>query len=505
MVKRVNLMVKSFIGNYKMKNLSATLLCDFYKLSHRAMYPEGTELVYSTWTPRASRMNGVNEVVAFGNQAFVKEFLIEFFNEHFFGRPKAEVVAEYTRFVKHTLGDQNPHVAHLEALHDLGYLPLLIKAVPEGTLVPLRVPCLTIQNTDKRFFWLTNYIETLISCELWGSYTAATIAHEYRKILDKASMRTVGNTEFVQFQGHDFSMRGMLGLKAAIKTGMGHLTRFAGTDTAPSILAVEEYYNGNIEKELIGTSIPATEHSIQCSYGDDMAYLENMMCRVHPSGFVSIVSDGYDFWDVVTRVIPALKEKIMAREGRVVIRPDSGDPVKIVCGDPDAPKGSPEYKGAIQCLWEIFGGTTTEKGFQVLDSHIGLIYGDAITLRRAEEICERLESKGFASINVVFGIGSYTYQYNTRDTFGFAIKSTACVINGKEKQIFKDPKTDDGTKKSQKGKVIVYRDGTGKIVYKDGFPLDTELSADLLQPIFKDGKLLVDEKFSDIRARLQKS
>lgn len=489
-----------------MKNLSAMLLCDFYKISHRGMYPKGTELVYSTWTPRASRMKDVTEVVAFGFQAFFKK-LNDIFEENFFSQPKEKVVAEYKRIIKNTLGVANPETGHIEDLHDLGYLPLLVKAVPEGTVVPLRVPMMTIQNTDTRFFWLTNYIETLASCELWQPSTSATIAREYRKIFDKAAMETVGNTDFVPFQGHDFSMRGMSSLESAILSGMGHLLSSVGTDTLPAIQGAEYYYGADVEKELVGTSIPATEHSIQCAYGDDMAYLDNMLSVVHPTGFVSIVSDGYDFWDVIGRVIPALKDKIMARDGRVVIRPDSGDPVKIICGDPDAPKGSLEHKGAVEALWDIFGGTSSEMldnkyyKYRILDSHIGLIYGDAITLRRAEEIVNRLSEKGFASINVVFGIGSYTYQYNTRDTFGFALKSTACVIDGKEKQIFKDPKTDDGIKKSQKGKVHVYKSG-GKITFSDGHDLDSELSTDLLQPIYKDGKQLNLQTFAEIRARL---
>lgn len=489
--------------------LSAMVLCDFYKLAHRAMYPKGTEVVYSTWTPRATRMKGVEKVVVFGNQAFVKKFLIDFFKENFFDRPLQEVLDEYVRFVTYTLGEQVPDTKHIADLHKLGYLPLLIKAVAEGTVIPLRVPALTIQNTDKRFFWLTNYIETLASSELWPCYTAATISREYRKIFDEAAMKTVGNTDFVQFQGHDFSMRGMMGLYASMLTGMGHLTQFAGTDTCPAIVAIEYYYKGNIEKELIGTSIPASEHSIQCAYGDDMEYLRTLLSLVHPSGFVSIVSDGYDFWDVIGRVLPALKSEIMARKGgplgdKVVIRPDSGDPVLIICGDPNG-KTELERKGAVEALWDIFGGTVTQKGYKLLDSHIGLIYGDAITLNRAQEIVNRLAEKGFASINVVFGIGSYTYQYNTRDTFGFALKSTACVINGKEKQIFKDPKTDDGIKKSQKGKVHVYRDGNGKITFSDGHSLKSELSTDLLQPIFKDGKMLNEQSFSEIRARLKES
>jgi nicotinamide phosphoribosyltransferase len=483
-----------------MKNLSAMLLCDFYKISHRAMYPTGTEVVYSTWTPRASRMKDVNHVVAFGFQPFIQDYLMDFFMENFFCKPKEVVVAEYVRIIRHTLGVAKPETQHIEDLHDLGYLPLSIKALPEGTVVPLRVPMLTIHNTDKRFFWLTNFIESLASCELWQASTSATIAREYRKILDKAAMETVGNTEFVMFQGHDFSMRGMSSLKSAVLSGLGHLTQFSGTDTIPSIQAAEHYYGANVERELVGTSIPATEHSIQCAYGNDMDYLENMISRVHPDGFVSVVSDGYDFWDVIGRVIPALKEKIMGRNGKVVIRPDSGDPVLIVCGDPDG-KTELERKGAVEALWDTFGGTVTDKGYKLLDSHIGLIYGDAITLRRAEEIVERLKAKGFASINVVFGIGSYTYQYNTRDTFGFALKSTLCVIKGDEKQIFKDPKTDNGIKKSQKGRVVVIHNENGYQVL-DGFSLNDKIGADCLVEIFRDGELLTKQTFAQVREKL---
>jgi len=488
-----------------MDSLSAALLCDFYKLAHRPMYPQGMEVVYSTWTPRASRMRGVDQVVAFGAQAFIKDKLISLLNKNFFKRDKDAVMAEFKRIIKFTLGDQNPDTAHLEALHDLGYLPLSIKALPEGTVVPLRVPTLTIQNTDSRFFWLTNYIETLASCELWQASTSATIAREYRRILDKAAMETVGNTDFVMFQGHDFSMRGMSSLASAISSGMGHLLSFVGTDTVPAIQAAEYLYKANVEKELVGTSIPASEHSIQCAYGDDMEYFRRLINEVHPNGFVSIVSDGYDFWDVIGRVIPALKADIMARKGgpvgdKVVIRPDSGDPVLIVCGDPNG-KTELERKGAVEALWDIFGGTITEKGYKLLDSHIGLIYGDAITLLRAQEIIDRLKAKGFASINVVFGIGSYTYQYNTRDTFGYALKSTMCVIKGQEKQIFKDPKTDDGTKKSQKGRVVVLKDGKS-FKFMDGLSLQDNVAADQLQEVFRDGKLLIDESFEEIRARL---
>lgn len=488
------------------------LLCDFYKISHRPMYPEGTETVYSTWTPRTSRVKGVDYIIHFGNQAFVKEFLMGIFREQFFNRPKAEVIEEYRLVIAETLGDENPYTKHLEELWDLGFMPLSIKSLPEGTKVPMRVPALTVQNTDKRFFWLTNNIETLISCESWQAATSATLAVEYKKEMDAFAAKTAPEMAwFTALQGHDFSMRGMSSLRSAILSGMGHLAAgFIGTDTIPAIVAARHYYGADISKGQTGTSVPATEHSIQCAYGDDLEYLRRMLVDVHPSGVVSIVSDGYDFWEVVRPdggIVAQLKNEILARKGspivdKVVIRPDSGDPVLIVCGDPNAPVGSPEYKGAVECLYEIFGGTESSKGYKILDSHIGLIYGDAITLSRAKEIMQRLMDKGFASTNVVFGIGSYTYQYNTRDTFGYAMKSTLCVINGVEKQIFKNPKTDDGTKKSQKGRVAVFRQGN-TLTFADGFGLNDTIPGDQLVEIFRDGELLVEEKFSTIRERIQ--
>lgn len=248
-----------------MNYLNAMLLCDFYKVSHRLMYPVGTSSVYSTWTPRDSRMENVDKVVAFGFQAFVLKYLIGFFNANFFDVPKETVVQDYKRILKNTLGLTEVDTSHIEALHDLGYLPLEVKALPEGTLCPLRVPMMTVRNTHPDFFWLTNYIETLASNSLWQSSTSATIAHEYKKILNKYAMDTVGNTDFVQFQAHDFSMRGMSSLESSTLSGMGHLLSFVGTDTIPAIQAAEHYYYANVEKELVGTSIPATEHSVTSS------------------------------------------------------------------------------------------------------------------------------------------------------------------------------------------------------------------------------------------------
>ncbi len=488
----------------KMNGYPATLLCDFYKVSHKNQYPKGTELVYSTWTARTTRLEHIDEVVAFGFQSFIKQYVIEYFNEHFFAKTKEEVVEEYKRVLKYALGEAEPDASHIAALHELGYMPIRIKAVEEGTLVPVRVPMLTIENTLPEFFWLTNYLETLMSCQLWMPATSATLAFEYRKILQDYALRTNGDTSGVPFQGHDFSMRGMGAFEAALGSSAGHLISFTGTDTIPAILYHENYYNADMEKELVGTSIPATEHSVMCAHGrDEMASYRYLINEVYPSGFVSIVSDTWDLWTVLDVVIRGLKDDIMKRDGRVVIRPDSGDPVKIICGDPD---GTSEFerKGVMEILWDIFGGTVTEKGYKQLDSHIGAIYGDAITIARCREICELLEAKGFASTNMVYGIGSFTYQYNTRDTFGFALKSTFTIVNGEERKIYKDPKTDNGVKKSQTGLVLVTEEG-GELRLTDNLSIaeyEARKNEDKLEVIFENGKLIKDLTLADIRARL---
>jgi nicotinamide phosphoribosyltransferase len=489
-----------------MKNLSAMLLCDFYKISHREQYPKGIENVYSTWTPRISRMEGVDHVVAFGFQAFIKKYLIDFFNENFFARPWKDVKEEYIRIIKHTLGNDDPDTKHIAELYGLGYLPISIRALPEGMVTPLRVPHLTIENTMPQFFWLTNYIESLASAEMWKPANSATIALEYKKIFNEYAMKTVGDTGFVPFQGHDFSFRGMSGLEDAVSSGMGHLLSFVGTDSIPAIVGLENYYNADVTKELVGTSIPATEHSVMCANGtsnieQELAAFKRLITEVYPKGFVSIVSDTVDFWSIIANVVAGLKPEILARDGRVVIRPDSGDPAKIICGDPNA-STEMERKGLVECLWDIFGGTSTATGFKLLDSHIGCIYGEAITTKVARNICRGLENKGFASINCVYGIGSFTYQYNTRDTLGFAYKSTSCRIDGKDIALFKNPKTDDGSKKSQKGRVAVLKSGD-KIGYVD--QLSTVHEDDLMREVFRNGTLLVDHKLSDIRARIEAS
>ena len=476
------------------------LLTDYYKVGHVFQYPDRTELVYSNLTPRKSRIDGVDEMVFFGLQYFMKEYLISYFNENFFQQPKEKVMTEYKRRIVTSLGTHLPSYEHISALHDLGYLPVEIKALPEGSKVPMRVPCLTIVNTKAEFYWLTNFLETLLSAVIWQPCTSATIAYTYRKLLNKYAEETGMPMDFVQWQGHDFSFRGMSSLETAVLSGMGHLLSFTGTDTIPAIDALEQYYNANADAELIGGSVAATEHSVMCSGSKDgeLETFRRLITDVYPSGIVSIVSDTWDLWKVCTEYLPALKETVLSRDGKVVIRPDSGDPVKIICGDPDG-ETEVERKGVVELLWDVFGGTITEKGFKLLDAHIGAIYGDSINIDRATRICEGLKAKGFAT-QVVFGIGSYTYQYNTRDTFGTAMKATYVVIDGEGQEIYKDPVTDDGTKRSATGLLNVKKED-GRFVLYDKVTWEEENESEL-KTVFKDGKLVKEFSLKEIRALL---
>lgn len=482
--------------------MNPLLLTDGYKVDHRRQYPDKTTLVYSNWTPRKSRIHDIDEIVFFGLQYFIKKYIIEEFDHNFFQQPKEEIVRKYSRRINNYLGENRVGTKHIEALHDLGYIPMVFKALPEGVSVPVRVPMFTMYNTKPEFFWLTNYFETLLSAVIWMPCTSATIAKQYRAILDKYALETSSNIGFVDWQGHDFSMRGMAGIEAAVSSAAGHLLSFTGTDTIPAIDFLEEYYNANSDNELIGGSVAATEHSVMCmgTTEGEFETFQRLICDIYPNGIVSIVSDTWDLWKVLTDYLPRLKHEIAGRNGKVVIRPDSGDPADIICGNPDG-KTEQEKKGVIELLWDVFGGTINDKGFKELIPQIGAIYGDSITIERASDICERLKQKGFASTNVVLGIGSFTYQYNTRDTFGFAMKATYGEVNGKGREIFKDPVTDDGTKKSAKGLMKIEKiKGEYKLV--DQVSWDEENKGELKE-VYRDGKLLIDWSLRDVRKRLK--
>lgn len=521
------------------------LATDGYKTGHHLMYPENTTLVYSNFTPRSNKYapEGCDKVVSFGQQMVMKQ-IHEMFNRDFF---KRDLIDNYTfhfnggtpETFKKKIKDQvcqeikkeyslylgtDYDVSHIEALWDLGYLPIKVKALPEGSLVPMGVPVLTIYNTLPEFYWLTNFLETLISNLLWKPMTSATIANQYKtNLINWAKQTDEENVGFVEFQGHDFSMRGMDSIDATISSGLGHATSFLGSDSLPVIYGARKYYG---ENNAVVHSVNATEHSVMCAgtKGDEIGTFKYLMNQF-PTGILSIVSDTWDLWKVITEYLPQLKEEILARDGKIVIRPDSGDPVDIICGYESHNISacsnhelcSPESKGVIELLWDIFGGTTNEQGYKVLDPHIGAIYGDSITIDRAQKICKRLKDKGFASTNIVLGVGSFTYQYNTRDTFGFAMKATYVEIENDCKcknddmlcnhecgaigrEIFKDPITDDGTKKSAKG---LLRVETGENNYKlvDGQTWAGEGSG-VLQPIYVDGDFFNEITLTEIRNRL---
>ena len=481
-------------------NPNPLLLIDGYKADHRRQYPPGTQFVYSNFTPRKSRIPGQKEVVVFGLQYFLEEYLVHRFNEHFFYRPISRVIDEYRDTMDCYLGKGAIPVEHIEELHDYGHMPLKVKALPEGSLCPVGVPMLTIVNTNHNFFWLTNQLETLLSSTFWLGCTSATTAYMYRKRFNIAGVLAGLPKEYASYQGHDFSFRGMSSPESAMISAAGHLTSFLGTDTVPAIKFIETYYPG--DNGVIGQSVPATEHSVQCAGGkeNELATYRRLLTEVYPSGILSVVSDTWDFWSIVTDGVKSLYDDIMKRDGKLVIRPDSGDPVKIICGDPAAEEGSPAYKGAYECLWSLFPGEVTSTGFRQLDKHIGLIYGDAITLERQEAIHYGLMKKGFAP-DVVLGIGSYSYQYVTRDTFGFAMKATHAVINGKDVELFKDPKTDNGEKRSAKGLLGVYRDSLDNIRLYDQCSREQE-EGGLLQTVFQNGMLINPTTFSEVRFRL---
>lgn len=512
------------------------LLTDGYKINHHLMYPEGIEMVYSNFTPRSNKFfpEAKDGAVVFGLQYLIKKYLIDDFNENFFNRPKEEVIDEYVNRLKYFTGNED--YEHIAALHDLGYLPIEIKALPEGSVCPIRCPMMTIKNTHPDFAWLTNYLETLISNVLWMPCTSATGARIAKKQLKEHADRTGFPQDVnLDFLMHDFSMRGMNSVESSIVSGMAHMTSFVGTETIPAIWAVEKYYNADPKNELVAATVPASEHSIECSNAifsedgsvDELPYFERLLDQF-PSGFLSIVSDGFDFWKIIEEYLPKLKDRIMARNGRVVIRPDSGNPADIICGLWSNPKyevladchensahffyreknsnsewircSEGQFYGAYYMLGKIFGWNNTEHGYRYPDTHIGLIYGDAITLERQKEIYERLETIGLAACNLVLARGSFEYQFKSRDSLGFAIKCTAVKIDGELKPIFKKPKTDDGTKNSLKGLIRVdIKDG--KYVAVDEVSQYEEQQGEL-RPVFLNGDLMREYSLTEIRERI---
>lgn len=583
-----------------MSMLIASTGTDFYKPGHGPLYPEGTTRKYSNFTPRSAK-NFLkskscsalydNKVVNFGLTGTWQE-LVELWDRTFFKRNKKKAIRELKRRFDNACGVDVVSVKQMAALHDVGFLPLTVLSIEEGLRVNIGIPLWVVYNSEEypEHYWLVNYLETITSAYNWKSITNATIAYEYRRICEKWSKLTCDDNFHVQFQCHDFSFRGMSGPEDAMRSGAAHLVPFAGTDTIPAIDYVEKLYAANSDKELVGASVTATEHAVatanilyrlkqklkaitgmeithamidELKLECEREYILEVILQKVSKGIISLVCDSFDFWGVIANVLPSIRKEIESRMknelglAKVVVRPDSGDPVKVITGfitahfdtteafydatfrsdslqsipdeweavciagkyyevvkhvirsedDSDNFLGREipevEAKGAIESLWESFGGHVNAKGFKVLNEYIGLIYGDSITVERTEQIFARLADKGFASSNVVLGVGSFTYQYSTRDTFGMAMKATACEVQDELIELYKDPKT-AASKKSAKGFLRVVRVGNDFVLEQevDMDWKDLETGSGELKPLFKNGQFVRKDTLALIRGNI---
>ena len=479
---------------------------DGYKIGHRKMLAPGTTKLYGTWIPRSTKHapKGVSKIVSFGQQLTVR-WLHDEFEENFFKLQHDEAMV-FAKDMSMYLGMEFDG-SHFSELHKLGYLPIRFKSLPEGIETLPNVPHMTFVNTVDGFAWLTLFLETIVSSLAWKPATSATIALQYKRNLVEWVMKTdPANAWLIPFLAHDFSARG-LSPWDMLSSGLGHATSFRGSDTLVVIPAARYFY-GEPNNEVVINSVNASEHSVSttCIFTMGEEKMISYFMDQFPTGILSIVSDTFDLWKLITEYLPANKEQIMSRDGKLVIRPDSGDPVDIICGEisnPDvkptlADGYHPKHIGVIELLWNIFGGTINEQGYKVLDPHIGAIYGDSITLDRQIQIYERLAAKGFASTNIVLGVGSFTYQFNTRDTFGFAAKGAWFEANGVEFDIYKDPITDDGTKKSLKGLIMV--DENQEVHTQCTHEQEAQ---GILQTIYEDGKFYNEITLSEVRNKLE--
>lgn len=477
------------------------LLIDYYKAVHAEMLPQKMTKSVSYFTPRMSRIDRWDKVVMFGLQGMIKTYLIDHFNREFFERPFAEVIGEYKRVLDNTLGQNVYGIEKIEKLHRLGYLPIEIMALPEGTRVPVHVPMFGITNTHPEFAWLPQALESLISAESWHPMIAATVGYTYREIVNKYYALTCDDTiERAKALGA-FDFRGEECTESAIKAGAGWCMSFLNTATVPVVPYLEQMYDCDCTKEPVAFGSPSTEHAVMCSNfavdGDEITLLRRLLTEIYPNTSFSVVLDSYDYWHVIDTLLPLLKEEILSHNGCMLMRGDSGDCVEVVTK-------------TVFKLWEEFGGTVNSKGYKVLNPHVKAIYGDSITVQRCEQIYRILMENGFACSNVALGVGSFSFQCIeedgvlkpfTRDTFSSCIKATYCEIDGKPYPIFKDPK-EGGFKKSQRGCCVVFEENGG-LQYRDGLSWEEAAVAEnFLQTVFKDGVLVKEQSLQEIRNRL---
>lgn len=447
------------------------LLTDSYKVSHYKQYPEGTTQIYSYFESRGGKFE---EITFFGLQYLLKEFLVG----QVITQRKIDQAAKLyeAHFGNATLFNKAGWEYILN--NHAGKLPIRIKAVPEGKVIPTHNVMMTVENTDPNCFWLTNFLETLL-LQLWYPSTVASISREVKKLIG-SYLEETGDPSTIDFKLHDFGFRGVSSVDSASIGGAAHLINFMGTDTVAALTFIQNYY-GN-EDDMFGFSIPAAEHSTITSWGKDHevdAY-ENMLAQ-YPEGLVAVVSDSYDIYNACEKLWGGLlKEQILARKGTLVVRPDSGEPKDVVLK-------------VAEILGEKIGFSINQKGYKVLHPNIRIIQGDGVNYESIGEILAHLKNHGWSADNVAFGMGGALLQKVNRDTQKFAFKCSSATINGKEQEVFKDPITDHG-KLSKKGRMkLVFENNTYQTKSLD------ESGEDILETVFENGEIWKEISFGEVK------
>jgi nicotinamide phosphoribosyltransferase len=457
---------------------------DSYKASHWLQYPPNTD---ATFFYIESRGGLYDRTVFFGLQAILKEYLT---------KPITHADVDEARDIFAAHGEPFNETGWRYIVdHHKGLLPIRVRAVPEGTVVPTHQALVTVESTDPNAYWVPSYLETLL-LRLWYPVTVATISwhakQTIRQFLERTSDDPVGQ---LPFKLHDFGARGVSSAESAALGGAAHLVNFMGTDTVSGLLAAKAFYH----EPMAGFSIPAAEHSTITSWGREHevdAYRNMLKQFAKPGAIVAVVSDSYDIYYAIREHWgKALKDEIIQSGATIVVRPDSGDPVEVV-------------HQCIVLLDEAFGHTVNSKGYKVLN-YVRVIQGDGINPNSIRAILERVTSDGYATDNVAFGMGGALLQQLNRDTQKFALKCSAARVNGQWIDVYKDPITDKG-KQSKRGRMTLLQHkeyGTFKTIpiAADAASLDDiEKSMgfeDAMRTVFEDGKIVNDYTFADIRKR----
>jgi nicotinamide phosphoribosyltransferase len=450
---------------------SPILNTDSYKVGMNLMYPPNTTGVYSYIESRGGRYD---QTVFFGLQAFIKEYLLE---------PITQSDIDLADHILTAHGEPFNRAGweYILRTHK-GFLPVIIRAVPEGTVVPVRNVLATIENTDPECYWLTTWLETALLRAIWYPTTVATQSWTIRKLILKYLEET-GDPALIDFKLHDFSARGVSSIETAGIGGASHLVSFMGTDTITGMLYAREYYGAGVS----GFSIPASEHSISTSYGkNEKQYVLNMIDQfAKPGSIFAMVADTFNVYEFAKMLgdDQEIKEKILAHAktgGFVVVRPDSGDPVQV-------------NRELIKILSERFGWTTNSKGFKVLNA-VRLIQGDGVNEHTIDTILSTLATYGWSADNISFGMGGALGQMVNRDTQKFAMKASSVCIDGVWRDVQKDPITDPG-KRSKAGRVTLYKNRDGS--YYSGVE---DWPSPAMETVFKNGELVTEYTFEEVRA-----